>query len=182
MNKLNNVRRALDTVGLLHYQFNYFKFVIIISLCIHLQLYNFKDEHNDICRTNGRLILHIINFINKSSTSLINSLQASPVVISSPPLSSTSELSCSSPLEADVSPPRKKRSYRRVLPYYRSKTSKTTVNDIHLLKRILSVLLISKHVQTKVTAKLIHQQCFSILHLQTVMSSLRLLFIIKKHL
>lgn len=111
---------VLDTVGLLHYQFNYFKFVIIILLCTHLQFHNFKDENTMTS------VEHMEDLSSTSSTSSINSPQALPVVIP--------KSSCSSSLEADASPPRKKRSYKTVLPYYRHETSKTMVNDFHLLK------------------------------------------------
>lgn len=132
---------------------------------------------------------HMEESSSTSSTSSINSPQISPV-IPSPLSSSIPESSSSSPLEADASPPRKKRSWR-VLSYYRSETSETTVNNIHFLAlvcpylnerlfRTVVLFLTPEHLQTKVTDKS-HQQRFSILHLHTVMSSLRLLFIIKEH-
>lgn len=63
-----------------------------------------------------------------SFTSSNSSINSTKNVVSSPPSSSFS-----SPLEADASPPRKKRNWR-VLSYYRSETSETTVNNIHFLR------------------------------------------------
>lgn len=68
-----------------------------------------------------------------SFTSSNSSINSTKNVVSFPPSSSIPESSFSSPLEADASPPRKKRNWR-VLSYYRSETSETTVNNIHFLR------------------------------------------------
>lgn len=64
-----------------------------------------------------------------SFTSSNSSINSTKNVVSSSPSSSISESSFSSPLEADASPPRKKRNWK-VLSYYCSGTSKTTVNNL----------------------------------------------------